>query len=378
MFCKRFVFKGNVARKKLKTSKEITRLDNLEDLPTECILGILEFLKATDLNEFACCSTRCDQVRNAGVWCRITDPRITYLLDTRRTGVVTIKTNGATYVNLLDAIICGEWNNHRRSANRTRLDLYAFDKLEHGLTQIYKMIAHISRYETVRLSQVRELHIITYDYTRALACDEARNFVRYFLAHLVPNVREVEFSVSQQLIPVQAIMAREFCASMHDLCKVVSKPWFPRPETDIPDHARAYLFKLDGDDFKDAVYLNELHLDGHILHDSDKLERYYLEGDHLFQDENRYLFKKCRALERVSIMYLGRTYLDRENDHDLFGEDLYGEEWITEPISQNAIMKFVRFTPTLSWLRSELTDENVATLRLERPDITFVRENPFW
>jgi len=195
MFCKRFVFEGNVARKKLKTSKEITRLDNLEDLPTECILGILEFLKATDLNEFACCSTRCDQVRNAGVWCKITDPRITYLLDTRRTGVVTIKTNRATYVNLLDAIICGEWNNHHRSANRTRLDLYAFDKLEHGLTQIYKMIAHISRYETVRLSQVRELRII-YDYTRALASDEAHNFVRYFLAHFVPNLREVKFWVS--------------------------------------------------------------------------------------------------------------------------------------------------------------------------------------
>jgi hypothetical protein len=159
-------------------------------------------------------------------------------------------------------------------------------------------------------------------------------------------------------------MAREFCASMHYLRKVVSKPvyeWFSRPETDIPDHARAHLFNLDGDDFKDAVYLNKLHLDGHILHDSDKLERYYLEGDYLFQDENRYLFKKCCALKCVSIMYLGRTYLDRENDHDLFGEewitdDLYGEEWITEPISQNAIMKFVWFTPTLSWLRSELTD----------------------
>jgi hypothetical protein len=238
------------------------------------------------------------------------------------------------------------------------------------------MIAHISRYETVRLSQVRELHIITYDHTRALASDEARNFVRYFLAHFVPNVREVEFSVSKQLVHAQTVMAREFCASMHYLRKVVSKPvyeWFSRPETDIPDDARAHLLNLDGDDFKDAVYLNELHLDGHILHDSDKLERYYLEGDYLFQNENRYLFKKCCGLERVSIMYLGRTYLDPGNDHDLFGE-----EWITEPISQKAIMKFVRFTPTLSWLRSELTDKNVATLRLERPDITFVRENPFW
>jgi hypothetical protein len=134
MFCKWFVFIGNVARKKLKTSDGMTQLDNLKDLPPNCILGILEFLEATDLNKFAYCSTSCDQVHNAGVWSKITDPRITYLLDTTQTGFVTVKTNGATYVNLLDAIICGEWNNHHRSANWMRLELYGFNKLEHGLT----------------------------------------------------------------------------------------------------------------------------------------------------------------------------------------------------------------------------------------------------
>jgi hypothetical protein len=149
MFCKRFIFVGNVARKKPETPNKMTQLENLEDLPPECILGLLEYLKATNLNEFECSSTRCDQVRNGGVWSKITDPRIRYLLDTTRTGVVTIKTNRATYINLLDAIICGEWNNHRRSANQMRLELYAFDKLEHGLTHQYKMIAHISHYETV-------------------------------------------------------------------------------------------------------------------------------------------------------------------------------------------------------------------------------------
>jgi hypothetical protein len=96
---------------------------------------------------------------------------------------------------------------------------------------------------------VRELHIITYDHTHALASDEACNFVQYFLAHFVPNVREVKFSVSKQLVHAQTVMAREFCSSMHYLRKVVSKPvyeWFSRPETDIPDDARAHLFILDG------------------------------------------------------------------------------------------------------------------------------------
>jgi hypothetical protein len=224
---------------------------------------------------------------------------------------------------------------------------------------------------------VRKLHIIIDNDTCALASDEAHTFVGYFLAHLVPNVREVEFLVVfKQLVHAQTLMAWEFCASMCYFRKVVSVPhpeWISLPETDIPDYARAHLFNLEGDDFKDAIYLNELHLHGHILHDSDKLERYYLEGDYLFKNQNRYLFKKCCGLERVSIIYLGRTDLDPKNDYDLFGE-----EWITEPNSQKAIMKFILFTPMLSWLRSELTDKNVATLRLERPNITFVRVNPSW
>jgi hypothetical protein len=128
----------------------------------------------------------------------------------------------------------------------------------------------------------------------------------------------------------------------------------------------------------DAANLDVLHLDCHILHDRDKLERRYLEENELYQDENRYLFRKCRRLERVSIMYLGRTYLDNKDDPHLFGDDEdNAEEWIIKAFSHKAIMKFVRFTPTLSWLQSNLTCENVATLRQERPNITFVRENPF-
>ena len=37
-------------------------------------------------------------------------------------------------------------------------------------------------------------------------------------------------------------------------------------------------------------------------------------------------------------------------------------------------MKMVRLHPTLKWLRSDLTAENVAILQQERPDVTFVSE----
>jgi hypothetical protein len=79
----------------------------------------------------------------------------------------------------------------------------------------------------------------------------------------------------------------------------------------------------------------------------------YLEENDLFQNENRYLFQKCCGLESLSIMNLGRTYLDNKDDLDLFGDNKDNdedEEWIHEMISQSTIMKFVRFTPTLRWL----------------------------
>jgi len=45
-----------------------------------------------------------------------------------------------------------------------------------------------------------------------------------------------------------------------------------------------------------------------------------------------------------------------------------------ERIPQDMLMKMVRHHPTLRWLRSDLTPENVAILQQERPDITFVSE----
>lgn len=41
------------------------------------------------------------------------------------------------------------------------------------------------------------------------------------------------------------------------------------------------------------------------------------------------------------------------------------------PLSQDAIIMTVRRTPSLRWLRSDLTEEYVAMLQKERPEITF-------
>jgi hypothetical protein len=43
--------------------------------------------------------------------------------------------------------------------------------------------------------------------------------------------------------------------------------------------------------------------------------------------------------------------------------------WIELP--QEALIKFVRHTPKLRWFCSDLTQDNVAVLKEERPDVEF-------
>jgi hypothetical protein len=44
----------------------------------------------------------------------------------------------------------------------------------------------------------------------------------------------------------------------------------------------------------------------------------------------------------------------------------------TQPLSQGKLVKMVQNHPTLCWLRSDLTDENIAMLQQKRPEFTFV------
>ena len=74
--------------------------------------------------------------------------------------------------------------------------------------------------------------------------------------------------------------------------------------------------------------------------------------------ENRdsYLWKHCPVLARVSMV--GATF------------NLYSET--SRPFTQNMLIKLVRFHPTLEYLKSDLTDDNIAMLQKERPGIVLV------
>jgi hypothetical protein len=71
------------------------------------------------------------------------------------------------------------------------------------------------------------------------------------------------------------------------------------------------------------------------------------------------MFQNCTRLERLRIMNTTWTS--------------YGSE-TTQPVAQEMLIKMVRQHPTLRWLRSDVTDENIAMLQQEKPEMAFAGE----
>lgn len=130
------------------------------------------------------------------------------------------------------------------------------------------------------------------------------------------------------------------------------------------------ILQLHGFDFYCTRGLTELMVDGcHFVSDrngnmDDQREALLNEfsNNALGEDGDSYIFKHCRNLERLSMK---NATWSTSTSH-----------WALppEPIPQEMIVKMVRHHPTLRWLKSDLSPENVAMLQQEKPNITFETE----
>ena len=101
-----------------------------------------------------------------------------------------------------------------------------------------------------------------------------------------------------------------------------------------------------------VIMMDDSQFDRTDYHAEDEWEEEEMLLLDLDNHRNKFLFYHCStALERVSIR---------------------NANWEDVGIPQNALIKFVRNVPTLRWFRSNLTEENMNMLRLERPDIEFL------
>ena len=103
--------------------------------------------------------------------------------------------------------------------------------------------------------------------------------------------------------------------------------------------------QLTGFELECLIGLQELDLEDFILTAHP--------GDHAL------LAAWSKSLVRVNIRNV-------QVDYDLSGSK-------NDRLLEDFIVQFARSTPTLRWLKSDLSDENIAMLKKERPEVTSVR-----
>ena len=125
----------------------------------------------------------------------------------------------------------------------------------------------------------------------------------------------------------------------------------------------ARVLRFENAKCKDASSLRfgqpSYHFSGMALNDCRNLQELYLDGTvfECFQQKS-FLGDIPDRLQKVSCIGVK--------------VDNVSEESCPKPLDQEQLMKFVRTRRSLCWLRSDLTQSNVAILKRERPDVAFV------
>lgn len=300
------------------------RAVTFDDINNDCLVLILSHLGHEDMNSFAMCNRRCREARSHES------------LDQTRTGTIVWR-ESTTWRSLYKTIVERGWN-RVFIGNRTCLRVKGIERQSLPCSIISDDLLH-----QPRLPGVTSLDI---------SCGP-RDVQRYGrvpyimkLSIFLPNCQELDLSY----VRIDVTMVRYLILYFSRLTRLTWKG------------SERSLF-LTGYSLKHASVLTELYLDCSIfplytIMPVRPLEAQDLEVEQADDMMNFYMFMECRSLERLSIK--GATWFVRNEE--------------TFPVTQEMIIKMVRHHTTLRWLRSDLMEENIAMLKRERPEVTFVTD----
>jgi hypothetical protein len=161
----------------------------------------------------------------------------------------------------------------------------------------------------------------------------------------VPNVREVDLSYSKAL---------HIDPSTGMFPCIIKLTW---KGANRGGDMRNQSISLTGM-LQEFCYIDELCIDNYVFHCHPDVLVRYSNGSNSNYYSWMYYY---RRLERISMKDVSCWCCGARGD-------------VKEPMPQEAIIKMVRHTTTLHWLRSDLTKENVAMLQNKQPEVTFVSD----
>jgi hypothetical protein len=280
-------------------------------LPVDVQFLLLQYLSCDDLNEFASVSRSCRELR------------ANHSLPQIRTGTINIG-HEITIEELLALLAKDGSFNRAFQSPRNRLKLTNHFKIKTS------WVPDIRRYvQQARLSGVTSLDVsfCPTDTDRFTATN-----LLMALTLVMPNLVELDMSY---------IKGRFISENIAKNCKKLETLRYNGTETGFYFTGRHCL--------EHFANLRELYLDGAHLRCMTNEPEMTAEG----------LFSHCNSkLERVSLK--GTM------------TDTMGLKHRSRPLLDEELVEFVRTTPTLTWLRSDLSPENVAILQQERPMVHFV------
>lgn len=285
---------------------------------------ILSYLQAEDMNSVACSSRAFPEARNHSS------------LDQARSATFVCKAQ-TTMDNLYKAIIKGNWN-RVFTGNRTHLRIKNFANIQEREWHDPRDTTSKIRRRAV-LSGVRSLEVSS---DRATNQQMASYSTFYDLFSILPGVLEINLN---QLSAFKTKQCFSFGSALNRC------PKFKRIKWNGP-----MCLHLHGG--RGSSNLSELYLNGCVFLELRNWIAAY--ASNLPEARGVYMMVNCTRLQRLSI----KNACLKPNMHN------------RKPyrVPQAIIIKMVRNHPTLRWLRSDLTKENVAMLQRERPDISFVTE----
>jgi hypothetical protein len=304
------------------TEPDISTLSLLHD--HDCFLNILGFLSWEDLNTFSLTSKGCRQAR-----CHSS-------LDQTRSGTIFLGNGASDTFEFIEKVSDKNWAN-AFSGDRTHLRLEGLPHLAPRIDAIdgpfIHKIAPLKEVKTLDCSVLETSRNQTWllEYAEYVDKGLAQGLV---VSLLFPNIREINMNC----LPLTTLGVA-LIAESNTALEVVR--WQRSIIWPISNEAYTYMQAFRN--------IKEIHL-----------------------DESRMVVTAGLNAERLWA-FLTDHNQDFLTKVSLRGTLVYRRNGIFSLISQEALMKFVRCARNLKWFRSDLTMDNVATLKKERPDITFCR-----
>lgn len=299
-----------------------------DDINIDCVVCILSFLTVEEMNDATLINGLFNEARN--------DPS----LNQTRTATLVIKSK---FLYLHETIASKGWARRffGENSNKTHLRIIGIDNIK-GLCDV-SMAELRSQSVDVQLQSITSLDVSISPRTHDGEIEG--------VLCILPNLRELDMTNVRQHPYVLQRLVRKFpqltCikwSGNHMINTHIMGRRDLNPRLTSLNPVSLTELSVDGTAF--FGYYNHAFSDVQSMFDEDM-------SNHI-----SYLFNGLPRLERISMMNATWS-VDEDSKY-------------RRPISQEMLIKLVRHHPTLRWLRSDLTDEKIAMLKAERPEVTCV------